>query len=130
MNYSLALKTTRLQAVVDAIGNGGKFRIHAARTAGSPNELGQLLCEIELGFPCGVVSGNVLVFSTPVSAIASVGSPAVVAAEGVIVNSSGVTQVDDISIGEEGSNSEATISESTIESGRIVTLTALIFAHP
>ena len=60
VTYSAGLKTSRMQAVVDAIGTAGKIEIGTAGMAA-------ILATVPLANPAGSVSGSVLTFTMPQS---------------------------------------------------------------
>ena len=69
--YSAATRTARLNAVVTAVGSAGYLVIGTSTLNGSASASTGVLAKIPLGDPAGTVTGDVLTFSQPVSAVAT-----------------------------------------------------------
>lgn len=122
--YAAALKTARLQAVLDAIDGGsasGPAYLEIA-TAG----FASILATIPLAAPSGAVSGAVLTFDFPVEDTSADNSG--VAAVARIKDSDGNVIVDNMSVGTSGA--EINITSTTIVAGQTVELTTGSITHP
>lgn len=98
VNYSSALKTTRMTAVRDAIDGGTGAGTIEIGTAG----MGTVLAVLTLSDPCGSVSGGVLTFSeiTADSSADATGT----AAEARIKDGAGNVIVSGLTVGTSGAN--------------------------
>jgi len=122
VNYSTAVKTDRMQAVVDAIDGGagaGTLEICTAAYA-------SVLAIITLNDPCGTVSNGVITFSgTPLSdASANATGTAALAR---FKDSNGTVCVDDLTV---GTGSEDVVLDNTsINTGQTVTISSASLTH-
>lgn len=69
--YSAATRTARLNTVVTAVGSTGFLVIGTSVLDGSTSATTGVLAKIPLDDPAGTVSGDILTFSQPVSAVAT-----------------------------------------------------------
>jgi hypothetical protein len=120
--YSATLKTTRMQAVVTALGSGAKLVLGTSALSGAT---GVLATEV-LPATAGTVSGNVLTLSgTPLSvASAAVGS----LAKAELRTSADVVVVSGLTVGT--SASDIIVDTTTISSvGQIVNINSGTLTH-
>lgn len=119
--YAAAVRTARLQAVVDAIdaGSAGKLKLY---TSGD-----SLLATFTLADPCATVSGDTLTFDfdPDISATAS-GTGA--AAKATITTSADAVIVSGLTVGTSGA--DIIVDSTSITSGQTVTLTTGTITHP
>ena len=122
INYRASLKTTRMTAVRDDVDSGAGAGLLRIFTAAYALQLAEFTCND----PCGTVSGDVLTFSgLTKTAVASNNGTAAVAR---LVNSTGTTIVDGLTVGTSGT--DIIISPSTtITSGQTVEWTAGTITH-
>lgn len=121
VNYSTAVKNTRLTAVRDAIDAGSSAGYIEIGTSG----MGTVLATIALSDPCGSVSSGVLTFSAPVSDTNADATGT--AAEARIKDSSGTTVVSGLTVGTSGAN--INLSSLGITAGDTVTLNSAAITH-
>ncbi len=121
MNYSPALKTTRMQAVADAIGNGGKLEIGTASMA-------LVLASVTLGSPSGTVSGSVLTLGgfprSDTSADAS-GT----AAEARIRTAANADVITALTVTGSGGGGNIVLDSTSITAGQTVTINSATITH-
>lgn len=119
--YAAALKTTRMQAVRDAIDAGPAAGDLQIGTAG----MGSVLATITLADPASSVAGAVLTLLwVPLAATAGASGTA---AEARIRDSTGTVVVSGLTVGTSGT--DIIISSTTINSGDTVTCTAGTITH-
>lgn len=120
MRYTLSLKTTRMQAVADAIA-GGSLVIGNTALSGSTG----VLSTDTLGTPAATVSGDTMTISgAPISGTAS-GTGTAALAE--LRNSSGVTIVDQLTVGTSSAN--IIVSNTSFVSGGAVNVISGTIVH-
>lgn len=120
--YAAALRTARMNDVLDAIdvgGSAGKLKIG---TAG----MGTLLVTITLTDPCGAVSGDVLTFDFDPD-ISGVAGNTGTAAAATITDSDDNVIVSGLTVGTSGTN--IVLDNTSINTGQIVTITAGTITH-
>lgn len=118
--YSSSLKTTRMQAVADAI-SGGSLVIGTAALSGSTG----VLATITLSTPAATISGPVLTLSgVPLVAVASAAGTAALAE---LRNSAGTTIVSGLTAST--LSADIIISSITITLGGTVTVLSGIITH-
>lgn len=121
VNYSTALKTTRMTAVRDAIDGGtGAGTIEIGTTG-----MGTLLAVLTLSDPCGSVSNGVLTFSA-ITADSSADATGT-AAEARIKDSAGNVIVSGLTVGTSGSN--INLNTTAISAGGSVSLSSASITH-
>lgn len=109
VNYSVAVRNARLQAVVNAIGAGGHLQVLSATST--------VLSNIPLASPCGTIAGGALTFITPQ---VDFGAPAGGnASTGRLVDSANTVIADGLTVGLAGT--DLIISQIHINAGDIVT---------
>ena len=121
VNYSTAVKNTRMTAVRDAIdGGAGPGTLEICTTSYTT-----VLATITLDDPCGTVSSGVLSFSAlPISTTASNSGTAALAR---FKDSTGTVVCDGLTVGTSGTN--VIVSTTTFTSGQSVDLTAATITH-
>lgn len=120
VNYATSLKTTRMTAVVTALGSGALLKIGTAAMAA-------VLASITLGATAGTVSGAVLTISgVPLTAIAGATGTAAAA---TLTTSGGTVIVSGLTVGLAGSGADIIIDDISITSGQTVQLTAGTITH-
>lgn len=120
VTYSTAVKTTRMQAVVDAIATSGKLEICDTAYA-------HVLATIPLANPAGVVAGAVLTFTMPQSdASADYGLPttAVIARIRTGANADVITG---LTVGTSGA--DIILNSTSITAGQAVTINSATITH-
>jgi hypothetical protein len=120
--YAAALRTARMNEVVDAIDAGsgaGKLKIY---TTG----LGSLLATITLAEPCGSVSGDVLTFDFDPD-ISTTGAADGTAAAATITDSDDNVIVSGLTVGTSGTN--VVLDNTSIATSQTVTITAGTLTH-
>jgi hypothetical protein len=121
VNYSTAVKNTRMTAVRDAIDGGAGPGTLEICTTGYTT----VLATVTLDDPCGSVSSGVLTFSAlPISTTASNNGAAALAR---FKDSTGAVVCDGLTVGTSGTN--VIVSTTTFTSGQSVDLTAATLTH-
>lgn len=120
--YAAALRTTRMQDVVDAIDAGSGPGTLEIGTTG----MGTTLVTLTLADPCGTVSGDVLTFDFNPD-ISSTASNTDTAAAARIKDSDGNIIVSGLTVGLSASN--IILDDVSITSGQTVTLTDGTLTH-
>ena len=125
----MAIHTT---AAKDALCNGIKDTIDADLSAGTiklylANET-TLVSTVVLQYPCGVVSGGVLTFSTTMADSGAVGNASPVAHFKVTDNSG--DEVFSGTVTGIGGGGEIELDDTTIDNGDTVTITSLTWTAP
>jgi len=121
VNYSTAVKNTRLSAVVTAIDAGPSFGTLEICTTGYTT----VLATITLAKASGTGSGGVLTFSgTPIATTASNNGTAALAR---LKDSTGTVVADGLTVGT--SASDVIVNTITFASGGSVTLTSATITH-
>lgn len=125
LRYRATLRTTRMQAVLDAIDNS---------TAGSYLEIctasyASTLATIPLADPAGTVSGDVLTFTTSVSDTSADATGTAAIAR--IKNGDGDTVVDELTVSYTGQSAHIILAQAnaSIVAGQTVTLTSATITH-
>jgi len=119
VTYTTALKNTRLDAVVTAIGSGGKLQIC---TSG----YGSILAEITLEATAGTSSGGVLTFSSFPKSDSSANATGT-AAVARIRTSADADVVTGLTVGTSGT--DVVLDSTSITSGQVVTLNSATITH-
>lgn len=121
--YAAALRTARMNEVVDAIDAGaGAGKLKIGTTA-----MGTVLATIPLADPCGSVSGDVLTFDcTPAISDTSADASGTAAAA-TITDSDDNVIVSGLSVGTSGTN--IVLDSVSITAGQTVTITAATITH-
>jgi len=121
VNYSTAVKNSRLTVVRDAIDGGpaaGTLEICTAAYA-------SVLATVTLNDPCGTVSSGVLTFSgTPIAATAANTGTAAIAR---IKDSTGTVVCDGLTVGTSGT--DITVNTTSVTSGASVSVTSATITH-
>lgn len=121
VNYSTAVKNSRLTVVRDAIDGGpaaGTLEICTAAYA-------SVLATVTLNDPCGTVSSGVLTFSgTPIAATASNTGTAAIAR---LKDSTGTVVADGLTVGTSGT--DITVNTTSLTSGGSVSVTSATITH-
>lgn len=121
--YTAGLRTVRMQAVADAIDAGsvaGKLKIGTAA-------MGVVLGTIILAEPCGIVSGDMLVFDTsPVLSDVSADNSGT-AAEAVLMDSDDNVIVSGLTVGILGTN--IVLDSVAIVAGQTITINSAVLVH-
>jgi len=121
INYSAALKNTRMQAVIDAIGSGGKMVIGTSALAGATG----VLATLPMSSPSFTLSAGVITLSgVPISAIASADG---VAAKAELRTSADVVVVSGLTVGMAGT--DFIINATSISTGQTIQCTSGSIAH-
>lgn len=119
-NYAATLKTTRMQAVADAI-SGGSLVIGTSALSGSIG----ILATVSLNTPAATVSGPTLTISgVPLSVIASAAGTAALAE---LRNHAGTTITSGLTVGT--SNADVIVTTTAILLGGTVTVSAGTIVH-
>lgn len=117
--YSTALRSARMQAIVDEIGNNATLEIGSAGWA-------SVLAVIPLANPAGVVSGDTLTFSFPASDVSADNTGDAAVAR--IKQSGGTVVIDAITVAPSGA--EINLTEGVaITAGQTVTLNSGTIVH-
>lgn len=119
VTYTTALKNTRLDAVVTAIGASGKLEIG---TAG----MGTVLATITLDATAGTTSGGVLTFSGFPKSDSSADATGTAAAAR-IRTSANADVVTGLTVGTSGT--DVVLDSTSITSGQVVTINSATIAH-
>ncbi|MEN9396141.1 MAG: hypothetical protein RLZ81_671 [Pseudomonadota bacterium] len=119
VTYTTALKNTRLDAVVTAIGASGKLEIG---TTG----MGTVLATITLGATAGTTSGGVLTFSGFPKSDSSADATGTAAAAR-IRTSANADVVTGLTVGTSGT--DVTLDSTSITSGQVVTINSATITH-
>lgn len=69
--YAAALRTTRMQAVITAVGATGYLVIGTSELNGATSASTGVLAKLPLDNPAGIVSGDILTFAQPITVVAS-----------------------------------------------------------
>lgn len=119
--YSAGLKTTRMQAVADAIdaGAAGKLVIGTAGFA-------KTLVTITFSDPCGTVSGDTLTFDNTPALSATAGDTGT-AAEAKLTTSADASVVTGLTVGTGSEN--IVLNSASVTSGQTVTITSAKLVH-
>lgn len=121
VNYSTAVKNTRLSAVVTAIDAGPSFGTLEICTTSYTT----VLATVTLAKPSGTVTGGVLTFSgTPIAATAGNNGTAALAR---LKDSTGTVIADGLTVGT--SASDVIVNTTTFSSGGSVSLTSATITH-
>ena len=122
VTYDTTVKTARMQAVADQIGDGGKIKIRDASN--------NILAVFALPAPCGVVSGAVLDLDMApdlvTTGLAAAGA-GVAAANAIITNAADATKVSGLTVGTSGT--DIILDAATIAQGQTVTLLSGTLTH-
>lgn len=120
--YDTSVKTARMQAVADQIGDGGKIKIRDASN--------NILAVFTLPAPCGVVSGAVLDLDMApdlvTTGLAAAGA-GVAAANAIITDAADATKVSGLTVGTSGT--DIILDAATIAQGQTVTLLSGTLTH-
>lgn len=123
VNYATALKTTRMQAVADAIDAGsGPGTLEIATTA-----FGSVLAILTLADPCGAVSGAVLTLDTTPAIEDAAANATGTAAVARIKDSNGNVIINNLTVGTSGT--DIVLTSTSITSGQLVQVTSATFTH-
>lgn len=119
--YAAAVRTARLQAVVDAIdaGTAGKLKFYTAADA--------LLATLTLADPCGTVSGDVLTFDADPDITAAASGTGTVA-KATITTSADAVIVSGLTVGTSGT--DIIVDSTSITSGQTVSFNTGTITHP
>lgn len=121
VNYSTAVKNSRLTVVRDAIDAGPSFGTLEICTTGYTT----VLTTVTLAKPSGTVSSGVLTFSgTPIAATAGANGTAALAR---LKDSTGTVVCDGLTVGTSGT--DVIVSTTTFTSGLSVSVTAGTITH-
>ena len=121
--YAAAVRTARLQAVVDAIdaGTAGKLKLY---TAGDT-----LLATFTLADPCGVVAGDILTFDCdPDITVAAADTGTVTKA--TITTSADAVIVSGLTVGLVGASPNIVVDSTSITAGQTVSFNTGTITHP
>jgi len=122
IDYSLALKNTRMQAVVSAIGAGGKLVIGTSSLNGAA---AGVLATANLPNPAATVANGVMTFAgTPITTTAAATGTA---AKAEVRNSAGDVLVSGLTVGTAGT--DVIINATAISVGQSIQLTVGTFTH-
>jgi len=124
INYSTAVKTARMAAVIAQIDAGsGPGTLEICTTA-----YGTVLATLTLADPCGTASGGVLTFDfdPDISATATATGTAAIAR---IKDSTGTVCVDGLTTTLSGGGGDIILDSLSITSGQTVTVTTGTFTH-
>lgn len=116
--YEAALKTARMQAVVDAIGAAGKLEIGTAGMA-------SVLATINLANPAGVAAAGVLTFTMPQSDTAADATGTAAAAR--IRTGASADVVTGLTVGTSGT--DVVLNIVAVNAGQTVTITSATLNH-
>ena len=119
--YAAAVRTARLQAVVDAIdaGAAGKLKLYTSGDA--------LLATLTLADPCGTVSGDILTFDAdPDITVAAADTGTV--AKATITTSADAVIVSGLTVGTSGA--DIIVDSTSITSGQTVSFNTGTITHP
>lgn len=123
VTYSTTVKTARIQAVIDAIGSGGKLKLLTAADA--------VLVSLPLASPAGVAAAGVLMLSDANGAatgvLSNTASAAGTAAKAVITTSADVTVISGLTVGTSGT--DVVLDNTNIAAGQAVTASTGAFTH-
>lgn len=123
VNYATALKTTRMQAVADAIDAGsGPGTLEIATTS-----FASVLAVLTLADPCGTVSGAVLTLDTTPAIEDSAANNTGTAAVARIKDSNGNVIVNNLSVGTSGT--DIVLTSTSITTGQLVQITSATITH-
>jgi hypothetical protein len=122
--YDVALKNTRMSAVVSAIDNGGAGSLIFGASGGFTG--GNLLATITFNSTCGTVSGGVLTFSgTPL--VDSSASNTGTATQAEVEDGVGHVVISGLTVAT--SASDIVLSSTSIVAGQSLTLTSASITH-
>jgi hypothetical protein len=133
VNYAAALKTSRLQLVVNALGTATAPTIPLTGTVtGSmvigTTGMGAILATIDLLATPATVAGNVLTIAgVPLLALASATGTA---AEAQLRDDAGAVIVSGLTVGAAGSGADVIISAVALSSGQTVQVNSGTITHP
>ena len=122
LQYSATLRTSRLQAVLDAIDGGAGPGVLEIGTAG----FGAVLAEVPLADPAGSVSGDTLTFTMPQTDPAANATGTAAAAR--IKDSNGTVIVDGLTVGTSGA--DLIVGDDSFEAGQPITINTAAINHP
>ena len=119
--YAAAVRTARLQAVVDAIdaGTAGKLKLYTSGDA--------LLATLTLADPCGTVSGDILTFDADPD-ITAAASGTGTAAKATITTSADAVIVSGLTVGTSGA--DIIVDSTSIATGQTVSFNTGTITHP
>lgn len=119
--YAAAVRTARLQAVVDAIdaGTAGKLKFYTAAD--------ELLATLTLADPCGTVSGDILTFDADPDITAAASGTGTVA-KATITTSADAVIVSGLTVGTSGA--DIIVDSTSITSGQTVSFNSGTIRHP
>ena len=121
VNYTNAVKNSRMNAVVTAIGTTGVLEIGTAA-------MGTVLATIALGNPAGTVAGaGVLTFSGFPRSDVSADASGIAAAARIRTASGGTDIVTDLTVGTSGS--DINLDSTNITAGQTVTINSFTITH-
>lgn len=123
VTYNAALKTTRMQDVVNAIDAGAGPGTLEIGTAG----MASVLAILTLADPCGTVSGSVLTFDTTPAIEDAAANAAGTAAEARIKDSGGTIVVSGLTVGTSGAN--INLNKTNIAVDDVVQITSATITH-
>lgn len=123
VNYATTLKTSRMQAVADAIDAGsGPGTLEIATTG-----FASILAILTLADPCGTVSGAVLTFDTTPPVEDSAANATGTAAVARIKDSNGNVIVNNLTVGTSGT--DIVLTSTSITTGQLVQITSATITH-
>lgn len=121
VTYNNTVKAARLQAVIDAIGNGGKLKIGTAAMAST-------LATITLANPAfGSPTTSMTLSGTPLSDSSADNSGTAAAA--IITTSADVTVVSGLTVTATGGGGDIELNSTTITAGQEVRITSGTITH-
>lgn len=121
--YSTATKTARMNAVVSAIGNGGKLKILTSADA--------VLATFALAATAGTVSDDLLTFSDANGGTAGIlnttASGSGTAAKAIITTSGDVTVISGLTVGTSGT--DMIVDNTNVATGQSITINSATIQH-
>jgi hypothetical protein len=120
VTYAMSIKTRRMQAVVDDIGNGAVLEIGNAGFAA-------VLAAIPLASPCGTVTDDVLTFTMPETDTDADATGTAAAAR--IKSAIGIVKVSGLTVGVDGSGAAIIMNSVAIQQHAAVGITSAAFRH-
>lgn len=122
LNYSLAVKNARLQAVVDALGPAGVLVIGTSALAGGA---GGILASVPFANPAFNVSGGAMTVNSPPRTVAASGTG--IAAKAEFRHSDGTVVASGLTVGTTGT--DVIINATSMSAGQTVQVTVGTITH-
>lgn len=123
VNYSTAVKNTRLQAVIDALGSGALLVLGTSALAGATG----VLASVPLASPAFTVSAGVLTMAGAPRTVAASGNGTVALAE--LRTSGGTVIASGLTVGLSGSGANIIVNATAFSIGQTVQVTTGTITH-